>query len=114
MKKEVIIIVIFFAIILNAAFINFVISKSPLLNFIATFAGLVFLIVGSYFLFRNNKIFFFIVSGFIFMGARYVTFYFFSKPYPKISFFVFELLVFLGIISFGIAGFKLFKELLKK
>jgi hypothetical protein len=114
MDKRKITIIILIAIILSAAFLLFEISKSPLLNSIAVYAGLLFLIGGSYFLFRDNKIFLFTVLGFIFILGRYLTFYLFLKPYPKISFFVIQLFVFLGIISFGIAIFIMFKELQKK
>lgn len=114
MEKRKITIVILIVIILIAAFLFFTISKSPLLSSIAVYAGLLFLIVGSYFLFRDNKIFFFTVLGFIFMLGRYLTFYFFFETYPRIAVFIIQIFVFLGIISFGIAIFKMVKEFLKK
>jgi len=65
-------------------------------------------------LFDDDKIFLFTLLGFILMFGRYLTVYLFLKPYPEISFFVLIIFVVLGMISFGIAIFKIFKELLEK
>ena len=115
MGKREIIIVVSVAIVISAAFLISIIFKSQQLNSIVILCGgAAFLTAGSYFLFDDDKIFLFTLLGFILMFGRYLTVYLFLKPYPEISFFVLIIFVVLGMISFGIAIFKIFKELLEK
>lgn len=114
MKKRKITSIILGFIFLGVVVLLVEILKPTLLKFTILIIGLIVLTISSYLFFESTKVFLFTVLGIIFTLCMYSTVYIFWDSYPQVSIIALPIFLILSIICFGIATFKMTKQLLKK
>ena len=90
------------------------IFEPTLTNFTILVVGLIVLAASCYLFFESRKVFLFTVLGIIFTFGMYSTVYIFWDSFPQISMIALPVFLVLSILCFGIAAFKMTKQLLKK